>query len=137
MSIKLTEGAVKEIKRVMQEQDMNIEEFSLMVSVEGGGCSGFNYKLGFEKRNDIDESTSIIENQFGIQTTVDERSDSYLDGTIIDWYSGLEKRGFTFSNPNSVRSCGCGSSFSVSENSENSGGCGSQSDGSCGQSFSC
>ena len=134
MSIKLTEGAVKEIKRVMQEQDMNIEEFSLMVSVEGGGCSGFNYKLGFEKRNDIDESTSIIENQFGIQTAVDERSDSYLDGTIIDWYSGLEKRGFTFSNPNSVRSCGCGSSFSVSDDS---GGCGSQSDGSCGQSFSC
>ena len=134
MSIKLTEGAVKEIKRVMQEQDMNIEEFSLMVSVEGGGCSGFNYKLGFEKRNDIDESTSIIENQFGIQTAVDERSDSYLDGTIIDWYSGLEKRGFTFSNPNSVRSCGCGSSFSVSDDD---GGCGSQSDGSCGQSFSC
>lgn len=134
MSVKLTEGAVKEIKRVMQEQDMNIEKFSLVVSVEGGGCSGFNYKLGFEETNDIDKDTSVIENQFGIQTVVDEKSDLYLDGTTIDWYSGLEKRGFTFENPNSVRNCGCGSSFSVSDDG---GGCGSQSDGSCDQSFSC
>ena len=50
----------------------------------------------------------------GISTVVvDKKSALYLDGTTVDFYDGLEKRGFTFDNPNAVKSCGCGSSFSA------------------------
>ena len=113
MSVKITEGAAKEIRHVLEETNRDIDEFLLMISVGGGGCSGFEYKLEFEKRDSIDESANIIEKQFGIQVSVDKKSHMYLDGTTIDWYSGLDKRGFVFENPNSARSCGCGSSFSV------------------------
>jgi iron-sulfur cluster assembly protein len=54
-----------------------------------------------------------VSEQHGVQVAVDKKSDLYLDGTTIDYYDGLEKRGFTFTNPNVTRSCGCGSSFSV------------------------
>lgn len=110
MSVKLTEKAVSEIKRVIQEQNMP-EGTMLRVGVAGGGCSGFQYSLGFDQSTD--ESKDLVSEQHGIQVAVDKRSGLYLDGTTIDFYEGLDKRGFTFENPNAVKSCGCGSSFSA------------------------
>jgi len=55
----------------------------------------------------------LVTEQHGIKVLVDKKSDLFLDGTVIDFYEGLEKRGFTFENPNAVKSCGCGSSFSA------------------------
>ena len=49
----------------------------------------------------------------GLKVAVDKKSDLYLDGTTVDFYDGLDRRGFTFNNPNVSKSCGCGSSFSV------------------------
>jgi iron-sulfur cluster assembly protein len=110
MSITLSEKAAGEIKRVMADQGMP-ENMCLRVGVAGGGCSGFQYALGFDEK--CDETKDLVIEQHGIKVLVDKKSDLFLDGTTVDFYEGLEKRGFTFENPNAVKSCGCGSSFSA------------------------
>ena len=110
MSVTLTEKAAKEVQRVMSEQKMPETTF-LRVGVVGGGCRGFQYSLGFDTKSDPGKDE--LSEQHGIRLAVDKKSELYLDGTVLDFYDGLEKRGFTFSNPNAVKSCGCGSSFSA------------------------
>ena len=110
MSVELTEKAAVEVKRIMQEQKMD-DETLLRVGIAGGGCSGFQYTLGFDKAYD-DEKDSKFD-YHGVTLVVDKRSALHLDGTKVDFYDGLEKRGFTFENPNAVKTCGCGSSFSA------------------------
>ena len=111
--IKLTEKSAAEIKKVLSEQDMNADEYCIKVGVKGGGCSGFQYSLGFEKMEDVDSQDCVISQQFDINVAVDRNSALYIDGTELDYYSGLEKRGFVFENPNATKSCGCGESFQV------------------------
>ncbi len=108
MAITLTEKAAVEVKRVLEEQKMD-DATCLRVGVVGGGCSGFSYSLKFEK--DYDASADSRFDYHGVGVIVDKKSALYLDGTVIDWYDGLDRRGFTFENPNAVKSCGCGSSF--------------------------
>ncbi|GAB4146097.1 MAG: iron-sulfur cluster assembly accessory protein [Planctomycetaceae bacterium] len=110
MAVIITENAANEIRRVITEQQMP-ETTVLRVGVAGGGCSGFQYKLGFDEKTD--ETQDHVADYHGIRVAVDKKSALFLDGTTIDFYSGLEKRGFTFDNPNAVKSCGCGSSFSA------------------------
>ena len=110
MSLTISEKAAGEIKRVISEKSMP-EGTVLRVGISAGGCSGFEYKLGFDEK--IDETNDHVTEQHGIRVAVDKKSALYLDGTTIDFYDGLEKRGFTFDNPNAVKSCGCGSSFSA------------------------
>jgi len=110
MSVNLTEAAAGEIKRVMDEQNRPELKY-VRVGVVGGGCSGFQYAFDFT--NGYDESADLMIEQHGVGVVVDKKSDLFLDGTTIDFYTGLEKRGFTFNNPNAVKSCGCGSSFSA------------------------
>ena len=110
MGIKITETAAKEIKRVISEQKMP-EGTVLRVGVVGGGCSGFQYSLGFDSKSDA--AKDLVTDQHGVAVAVDKKSDLFLDGTTVDFYEGLERRGFTFDNPNAVKSCGCGSSFSA------------------------
>lgn len=110
MGIFLTEKAAKEVKRVIDEQKLPTETV-LRVGVAGGGCSGFQYSLGFD--NASDAAKDDVSEQHGIKVAVDKRSMLYLDGTTLDYIDGLERRGFDFKNPNAVKSCGCGSSFSA------------------------
>jgi iron-sulfur cluster assembly protein len=110
MSVTLTEKAAQEIQRVMSEQKLP-EATILRVGVVGGGCSGFQYSLGFD--NKVDAVKDEVSEQHGVKLAVDKKSELFLDGTVLDFYDGLEKRGFTFNNPNAVKSCGCGSSFSA------------------------
>src|SRR3954466_8396327 len=110
MGVTLTEKAAGELKRVMQDQKIDADYF-LRVGVAGGGCSGFSYALGFD--NNYDEKLDAKFDQHGVTGVVDRKSDLYLDGTTVDFYEGLERRGFTFENPNATKSCGCGSSFSA------------------------
>jgi len=108
MGIVLTEEAAKEVKRIIEDQ--KLEEGTLLrVGVTGGGCSGFSYALGFDKN--YDEKVDSKHQHHGVEVVVDKKSALYLDGTTVDFYSGIDKRGFTFDNPNAVKSCGCGSSF--------------------------
>lgn len=108
MAIELTERAAVEVKRILQEQ--KYEDGTLLrIGVTGGGCSGFSYALGFDTKFDDEQDSRT--NQHGVEVVVDRKSSLYLDGTKLDFYEGLDKRGFTFDNPNAVKSCGCGSSF--------------------------
>lgn len=108
MAISLTEKAADEVRRVVVDQKFE-EDMFLRVGVQGGGCSGFQYSLGFDK--EYDEKADSQYDFHGVKVVVDKKSALYLDGCTIDWYDGLERRGFTFENPNAVKSCGCGSSF--------------------------
>jgi len=108
MAVILTETAAKEINRVKEEQKFP-ENMFLRIGVTGGGCSGFSYSLGFDDK--FDEAKDSKYEYHGVEVVVDKKSALFLDGTTVDWYSGLEKRGFTFDNPNAVKTCGCGSSF--------------------------
>ena len=108
MAIELTERAAEEVKKIIAEQKLE-EGTVLRIGVTGGGCSGFSYALGFDSK--YDEAQDSRSSQHGIDVVVDRKSSLYLDGTKLDFFEGLEKRGFTFDNPNAVKSCGCGSSF--------------------------
>jgi iron-sulfur cluster assembly accessory protein len=106
--VSLTERAAKQINRIKENEDLE-EGLYLRVAVEGGGCSGLSYKLGFDIRTDEDE---IVHSQ-GMDIVIDPKHLMYLDGIVIDYPDGLDARGFTFDNPNASESCGCGSSFAV------------------------
>ncbi len=110
MSVNVTEEAINEMKRVITEQKLP-EGTVLRIGVAGGGCSGFQYSLGFD--NQTDEAKDHIYDQHGLTVAVDKKSYLFLDGTTVGFHNGIEKRGFTFDNPNAVKSCGCGSSFSA------------------------
>jgi iron-sulfur cluster assembly protein len=114
MSVTLTEKAANEVKKIIEkmveEQGVQDGELVLRVGVQGGGCSGFSYSLGFD--NTTSERDRVID-VHGVRLAVDKKFDPYLDGTVVDYYDGLEKRGFVFNNPNVVKTCGCGSSFQV------------------------
>jgi iron-sulfur cluster assembly protein len=110
MAIQLSERAAQEVKKIIDEQKMEAETV-LRVGVTGGGCSGFSYALGFDKQYDAKADSKY--DCHGVTLVVDRKSALLLDGTTIDFYEGLEKRGFTFDNPNVTKSCGCGSSFQV------------------------
>ncbi|PWN05806.1 HesB/IscA family protein [Rhodohalobacter mucosus] len=104
----VTERAAKQISKIKENENLD-EGLYLRVAVEGGGCSGLSYKLGFDIRTDDDR---VIESQ-GLEIIVDPKHLIYLNGIQIDYPDGLDARGFTFDNPNASESCGCGSSFAV------------------------
>jgi iron-sulfur cluster assembly protein len=108
MAIILSERAASAVKKVLSEQKQ-AEDTLLRVRVVGGGCSGFSYDLRFD--NQFDEKLDSKYEFHGVKVVVDKKSALYLDGTTVDYYEGLEKHGFTFDNPNAVKTCGCGSSF--------------------------
>src|SRR5438874_13215725 len=106
----LSETAAREIKTIIQQQELDAEKVRLRVGVKGGGCSGFSYVLDLtESQKESDE----IFDQFGIKIICDPKSLLYLNGTQIDFRDELMGRGFVFQNPNATSSCGCGSSFSA------------------------
>lgn len=104
----LTEGAKREVRKLMQQQEFG-EGFGLRLGVEGGGCAGMNYVLGFDQKKDGDEEYYID----GIKVYMHKAHGLYLIGMQVDFQNGLNARGFTFSNPNAASTCGCGTSFSV------------------------
>lgn len=112
MAVTLSEKAVKEVKRVLEEQNMPIEEHQLRVGVAGGGCSGFSYKLEFEKKEETDALNDIVAEVEDLTVVVDQKSHVFLEGTEVDFQDGLEARGFSFNNPQATKGCGCGQSFS-------------------------
>ena len=111
MSITISERAAKRILEIQEEQNVS-SDIPLRVSVVSGGCSGLTYDLNF----DSDQKITKEDKQFefhGIKIVVDMRSFLYLAGTNLDYTDGLTGQGFHFHNPNAVRSCSCGESFSL------------------------
>lgn len=106
----LTEKAVKQALKIMEENNLSPSEYGLRVGVQGGGCSGMTYKLGFDA--ETKEGDTIIEKD-GLKMYVDGKSLFYLSGTTLDFSDGLNGKGFVFNNPNATKTCGCGESFGV------------------------
>jgi iron-sulfur cluster assembly accessory protein len=103
----LTASAIEAVKNAIKEEGQPGD--GLRVSVVGGGCSGYQYNLDFEK----DPRAGDLSLDFdGVRVFVDPVSAGYLKGTVVDFISGLQGTGFKFNNPNAKRTCGCGSSFS-------------------------
>jgi len=109
MAIMLTKKAEDKVKEILSEQP---EAYAgLRIQVVGGGCSGFQYRMGFDK-NYNDQSDQLFEFD-GLKVFIDKQSLLYMEGAEVDYIEGLHGAGFKFNNPNSSGSCGCGSSFSV------------------------
>jgi iron-sulfur cluster assembly protein len=113
MSIKLTEKAASELKGLMSQEIQNkrlTTAAGLRLMVQGGGCSGFTYRMGFDENQKPDDKVVEVD---GVKVLVDSKSYLYLDGTEIDFQDGLLGRGFVFNNPNATGTCGCGHSFTA------------------------
>jgi iron-sulfur cluster assembly protein len=119
--LSVTEAAATKIKQLMSEEtDVGV----LRVAIQGGGCSGFQYGLGFD-RSAVDGDLEL--EAHGVQVVVDPFSAPYLRGAEIDYVDSIDASGFAINNPNAVSSCGCGHSFQVEDDtpSDQVGGCGS------------
>jgi iron-sulfur cluster assembly accessory protein len=107
--VTLTPKAV-EMVRITREQEGIDAAHGLRIAVRGGGCSGFEYALDFEKEPRDDD---WIYEQGGVTIYVDSISARYLEGTTVDYVLGMAGAGFKFLNPKATGTCGCGSSFTV------------------------
>ena len=110
LSIEVTEKAVANVKRFMEDE--NKPDAIVRVGVRGGGCSGLSYVLQFEDAATIGMMDLVLEKD-GVRIVVDKKSVLYLAGTILDYEDGLSGKGFTSKNPNARQACGCGESFSL------------------------
>lgn len=104
--VELTEKAAEMVRVAMREE--KLDGVGLRVAVMGGGCSGLQYLLDFDKAPKDDD---LVAEFFGVQVYVDPFSAGHLAGTVIDYVDELNGSGFKFENPNVQRTCGCGSSF--------------------------
>jgi iron-sulfur cluster assembly protein len=107
--LQVTDRAIKRIRVAMAKEGVSPEEGGLRIGVTGGGCSGLSYAIKFDTRPR--ERDRIYEFD-GVRVFVDPKSFLYLHGMTLDYEETLMRQGFNFINPNSTRSCGCGSSFS-------------------------
>ena len=108
--ITLSDTAAAKVKELLAGQEDTSDQ-ALRVAVRGGGCSGFQYALAFDKPRDDDHRFT----DQGVSVVVDKTSMQFVLGSEIDWVDGLQGAGFSVNNPNVVAACGCGSSFQVKE----------------------
>ena len=120
--VSLTASAAEKIRGLMAEEtDVSV----LRVAIEGGGCSGFQYGLGFDRGAQEGDLEFECE---GVKVVVDPFSAPYLRGSTVDYLETIQESGFKIDNPNAVASCGCGHSFQVAEGEapeDGAAGCGS------------
>jgi iron-sulfur cluster assembly protein len=121
--LSITEAAATKIKQLLAEET---EVEVLRIAIQGGGCSGFQYGLGFD--TGAAEGDFAFE-QHGVTVVVDPFSAPYLRGAEVDYVDSIQAAGFAVNNPNAVASCGCGHSFQVADEDAPEGsagaGCGS------------
>ena len=109
-AISLTGAATEKIRALLSGQEGG-ESQALRVAVRGGGCSGFQYALAFDKTKEDDHVFEVD----GVSVVVDKVSMQFVFGSEVDYVEGLQGAGFQVNNPNVVAACGCGSSFQVRE----------------------
>jgi iron-sulfur cluster assembly accessory protein len=119
--LSVTPAAAEKIRQLMAEEtEVNV----LRVAIQGGGCSGFQYGLGFD-RGAVEGDIEFLAH--GVPVVVDPFSAPYLQGAEVDYVDTIQQSGFAINNPNAVSSCGCGHSFQVEDGDTDAavGGCGS------------
>ena len=106
--VSLTEAAAVKARQLMEREGH--DAIALRVKVTGGGCSGLQYQLSFDREiGDWDQQTD----EHGVRVVVDAKSAVYLAGTTVDYIDDLNSSGFKIENPNATSTCGCGESFGV------------------------
>jgi iron-sulfur cluster assembly protein len=121
--IQITVKALKRIRIAMAKENVSPEQGGLRVGIQGGGCSGLSYNIRFDsqprERDRVYSFGAGVEtagdptNGDPIRVFVDPKSFIYLHGMVLDFEETLMRQGFNFINPNSTKSCGCGSSFTA------------------------
>ncbi len=106
--ITVTPKAAEKIAEFMKEESESPEY--LRVYVQGGGCSGLSYGMGFEKAPEEDD---VVLEENGVKLIVDSYSIDHLKGANVDYIESLMGSGFKINNPNVTNSCSCGHSFST------------------------
>ena len=114
-AITLTSQAASKIGELLGGQSES-EGQALRVAVRGGGCSGFQYALAFDRAKEDDHVFEVD----GVSVIVDKVSMQFVFGSEVDYIEGLQGAGFQVNNPNVVAACGCGSSFQVKEDAAES-----------------
>jgi iron-sulfur cluster assembly protein len=109
-AISLTDKAAGKIAELLGSQE-DAQDQALRVAVRGGGCSGFQYALAFDRAKEDDHVFEVD----GVSVIVDKVSMQFVFGSEVDYVEGLQGAGFQVNNPNVVAACGCGSSFQVKE----------------------
>jgi len=103
----LTDVAAEKVKSLIEAEGN--PELVLRVAVRPGGCSGLSYEMFF----DTDVADDDIRTDYrGVSVVIDPASAPHLGGAQLDFNDGLQGAGFSISNPNATKSCGCGQSFS-------------------------
>jgi len=105
----ITESAANKIKEVIVEEGN--DNLKLRMFVQGGGCSGFSYGFTLDEQQNEDDFNI---QEHGVQVLVDSMSAQYMNGAVVDFIDDLTGSQFTIKNPNAETTCGCGSSFSMS-----------------------
>jgi iron-sulfur cluster assembly accessory protein len=109
--LSLTERAAVKVKALMAQEPAGEAEV-LRVAIQGGGCGGFEYALGFDRGAADGDSEAEF---YGVRVVVDPASAPYLKGATVDFVESLQESGFKIDNPNASGSCGCGHSFQVAD----------------------
>ncbi len=106
-AISMTERAAKRIASVLASEPAGS---MLRIAVDGGGCSGFQYRFDFTREREADD---LVIERDGATVLVDPVSLQYMGGTELDWVDDLIGSSFKLNNPLAKSGCGCGTSFTV------------------------
>jgi len=116
--VALTQRAADKVRDLMAQEPAGEAEV-LRIAIQGGGCGGFEYALGFDRgATELDQQAEF----HGVTVVVDPSSAPYLKGATVDFVESIQESGFKIDNPNASGSCGCGHSFQVEDGE--AGGCG-------------
>jgi iron-sulfur cluster assembly protein len=108
--VQVTASAVERIRAILAKEGISTDVGGLRLGVKGGGCSGLSYAIAFDAQPRERDHIFTFD---GVRVFIDPKSFVYLNGMTLDYEETLMRQGFLFLNPNSARSCGCGTSFSV------------------------
>ncbi len=108
--LQVTASAVDRIRAILAKEGISAEVGGMRLGVKGGGCSGLSYAIAFDAHPRERDNIFTFD---GVRVFIDPKSFVYLNRMTLDYEETLMRQGFLFLNPNSARSCGCGTSFSV------------------------
>ncbi|QSG02692.1 HesB/IscA family protein [Natranaeroarchaeum sulfidigenes] len=107
-TVEVTEAAADEALSLLKSEGLDEGVAGLRLFVQQGGCAGLSYGMRFD---DAPEEDDTITEHNGLRVFVDPASQNYIEGSVVDYESGLQAEGFHVENPNVVSECGCGESF--------------------------
>jgi iron-sulfur cluster assembly protein len=107
-TIDVTEAAAEQALDLLNGEDMDTDVAGLRLFVQQGGCAGLSYGMRFDLEPEEDDT---VYEYHGLRVFVDSASMNYIEGSVLDFETGLQGAGFHVENPNVVSECGCGESF--------------------------